>query len=212
MLIPNHARVPLPASISYDSARRRSWRAALGGWRRLLASVALLVAWQPAAAAETSVSKEYQLKAAFLYNFTKFVEWPPARFADETSPIVVAVVGRNPFGDELENVVKGRSVNGRPIAVKIVTTPEEASSAHLLFVPAGEETRFPASALQRDALVAVGESDSFAALGGAITFVQIGGKMRFEINLTAAERGHVKISAQLLKLANAVRRRPEGKP
>lgn len=163
-------------------------------------------------AAETPVSKEYQLKAAFLYNFTKFVEWPPARFADNTSPIVVAVVGRNPFGEELENVVKGRAVNGRAIAIKLVITPDEAAGAHLLFVPSGEENRLPAAAVQRDALLAVGESEVFAAQGGAITFVQVGGKMRFEINIGAAERAHVKISTQLLKLANVVHRRPEGKP
>jgi YfiR/HmsC-like len=202
--------------ISREALRPRRWPSPTGRARAgLLLVLTLLALSAPrATAAEPAVSKEYQLKAAFLYNFTKFVEWPAARFADATSPIVVAVVGRNPFGEELENVVKGRAVNGRAITVKVVTSPEEASAAHphLLFVPAGEETRLPVRALQLDAVVAVGESEAFAALGGMITFVQVGGKVRFEIDIAAAERGHVKISAQLLKLATVVRRRTEEKP
>lgn len=153
------------------------------------------------------VSKEYQLKAAFLYNFAKFVEWPAERFANETSPIVIGVVGRNPFEAELANIVKGRTVNGRAIVVKSITTASEVRSLHLLFLPGGEETRLPAAAWRDVAVVTVGESAEFAALGGTITFTQEGDKVRFEINLATAERDGLKISAQLLKLAASVRRK-----
>ena len=154
------------------------------------------------------VSKEYQLKAAFLYNFTKFVEWPAASFENETSPIMIGIVGQNPFGDDMEKIVKGRTVNGRAIVVRFIRATDEVSALHLLFVPAGEEKHLPAAVWRDAAIVAVGESEAFAALGGTITFVSAGDKVRFEINIAAAERSGVKISSQLQKLATVVRRQP----
>ena len=154
------------------------------------------------------VAKEYQLKAAFLYNFTKFIEWPPERFETAGSPMVIGVLGVNPFGDDLEKIVEGRTVNGRAIQVKFLPSAAEVGAVHLLFVPAGEETLLPASAWQHTAIVTVGESPDLAARGGMIIFTQVAGKLRFEINLVAAERNGLKISAQLLKLATVVRRQP----
>jgi YfiR/HmsC-like len=168
----------------------------------------LLLGSRIVAAAEESVSKEYQLKAAFLYNFTKFIEWPAARVANETSPIIIGVLGRNPLGDELEKIVQGRTVNGRAILVKLITTADEVPAVHLLYVPDGEESRLPPEAWRNAAIVAVGESERFAALGGTIAFTREGDKLRFAINLAAAERSRVRVSAQLLKLAIAVRREP----
>ncbi len=153
------------------------------------------------------VTKEYQLKAAFLFNFTKFVEWPATRFADDASPIVIGVLGRNPFEGELANIVKGRAVNGRGIAVKSVTGADDLLTVHLLFVPGGEEPLLRAAAWQNAAIVTVGESAAFAALSGTITFKPEGDKVRFDINLETAERDQLKFSAQLLKLAAAVRRK-----
>jgi hypothetical protein len=153
------------------------------------------------------VSKEQQLKAAFLYNFTKFIEWPARSFPDESSPIIIGLLDRNPFGDELDQVVKGRLVNGRAIVVRIVHTAEDAHAAHLLFVPEGEEGRLavvPAGA----ALVIIGESRDATARGGVITFIHEGDKLRFEINIARAEQRGLRVSAQLQKLAAAVRRQP----
>ena len=99
----------------------------------------LLLGGQLVAAAEETVSKEYQVKAAFLYNFTKFVEWPSPHFATEDRPIVIGVLGRNPFGEELEQITKGRRVNGREITIAFVETPAEAAAVDLVFVCAGEE-------------------------------------------------------------------------
>jgi len=161
----------------------------------------------PARGANVEVPKEYQVKAAFLYNFTKFVEWPPASFADETSPIVIGVLGRNPFGDELEKIVKDRTVNHRTILVKLIHTADEVSTVQLLFVPVGEESRLPTAAWQHAAVVVVGESPHFAAAGGIITFLREADKVRFAINLESAERAGLKISAQLLKLATEVQRK-----
>ncbi len=162
-----------------------------------------------ALALRAEVSKEYQLKAAFLYNFTKFVEWPPACFADDTSPIVIGILGRNPFGAELASVVAGRTVNGRGLVVKSLATAAEAASVHLLFVPAGEEAKLAADRTWRDvAVVTVGESPQFAALGGTITFRREADRVTFAVDLALAEHAGLKVSAQLLKLATSVRHKP----
>lgn len=158
--------------------------------------------------ADNTISKEYQLKAAFLYNFSKFVQWPPERFPDEKSPIVIAVLGDNPFGAELENAVRGRLVNGRPIVVKIIDSLEQAGAAQVLFVEAKEERRLGDSLalLHRASVLTVGETRQFAAMGGIITFTLAEDKVRFEINQLAGEQAGLRINAQLLKLATPVRK------
>jgi hypothetical protein len=152
------------------------------------------------------VPREYQIKAAFLYNFTKFVEWPPRRFAAPESPIVIGILGANPFGDELEAIVKNRKVNNRPIEIRIVATEAEAAAVHVLFAGAGQESRMAAmsGSLQTQSILTVGESPSFAASGGIIDFVVEGDKVRFAINARLGEQSGLKISAQLLNLAMAV--------
>ena len=186
----------------------RVWLPRLAGYGGALLLLGLLgVGGHAARAANTEISKEYQLKAAFLYNFTKFIEWPAGSFADDTSPILIGVMGRNPFGDELENIVKDRTVNGRAIKVRLIRAADEVPAVQLLFVPAGEEASLARTAWKDTAVVAVGESAAFTALGGTITFVEEADKLRFEIDIAAAERGHVKISAQLQKLATVVRHR-----
>ena len=174
------------------------------GLRPLLLGVCLALAgsgWLRADAA-----KEYEVKAAFLYNFTKFVEWPASRFADANSPIVVAVLGRNPFGEALEKIVQGRKVNGHAIVVTTVESTADLAQAHVVFVAAGEEPRIDPEQTAAG-LLTVGETEAFAARGGMIVFRMHQDKVRFEINVDAAERHRLKISAQLQKLATAVRRK-----
>lgn len=160
------------------------------------------------------ITKEYQVKAAFLYNFTKFVEWPPARFADATSPIVIGVLGKNPFGDELEKVARDRKVNGRSITIVHLPTGGDVRPMHVVFIAAGEESLVEKQigALVSAGVLVVGDSKRFLALGGTVTFTTEDDKVRFTINVAAAEQGGLKISAQLQKLATVVRGRPEGKP
>ncbi|HEY8932045.1 MAG TPA: YfiR family protein [Rariglobus sp.] len=161
-----------------------------------------------AVGADHAVSKEYQLKAAFLYNFSKFVQWPPERFSDEKSPIVIAVLGDNPFGDELENAVRGRLVNGRPIIIKIIDRLDQVGSAQVLFIDAKEERHLGDSLpeLHRAGVLTVGETRQFAEMGGIITFTLAEDKVRFEINQLAGEKAGLKINAQLLKLAAPARK------
>jgi hypothetical protein len=149
------------------------------------------------------VSREYQIKAAFLYNFTKFVEWPPSRFATPESPIIIGILGDNPFGDVLETIVKDRRVNNRPIEIRLVATKAEAAAVHVLFSGAGHEQQIAAmrGLLQAQSVLTVGETPQFAASGGIIDFIVGDDKVRFFINAGSGDQAGLKISAQLLKLS-----------
>jgi hypothetical protein len=165
----------------------------------------------PLAAAEPVVTKEYQVKAAFLYHFTKFVEWPAEKFATTNAPIVIGVLGRSPFGLALEEVVKDRKVNGRAIQIKSVKAATEIQGLHVLFVGAAEDNRMAevAPALRVGSVLGVGESPTFLALGGMIRFALEGDKTRFDINMVAADLAQLKVSAPLQHLAREVKKKVE---
>ena len=154
----------------------------------------------------SDASREYEIKAAFIYNFTKFVEWPSRSLPGASDPIVIAVLGDSPCAQALEQVTRGRLVNGHPILIKRVDSAKDAGTAQLLFVGSSQQGQFDrmAAALAAAPVLTVGESPSFAA-EGAISFVRQEDKVRFEINLNAATKAGLKISAQLLKLATVVR-------
>lgn len=192
--------VPVVSAARPLRVRRRRWPALLS----LLAVLSTVA--QPAFSGDLSASREYQLKAAFLYNFTKFIEWPPQSFSGASAPIVIGVLGDSPFGAQLVQVVKDRNVNGRSIVVRRVETAAEARSAHLLFVGADEDGRFVElePAIRGSPIVTIGESPSFAQTGGTINFVLEDDKVRFEINMDSAEHAGLRISAQLQKLAKLI--------
>jgi hypothetical protein len=184
------------------------------GWRRLARRCgvggALLLAALGTARGTAEVVSESQIKAAFLYNFTRFVEWPEEGFAGKNAPIVIGVLGETSLSADLRTIVSGRKVNGRPIEVRDFDDPADAAGAQVLFVSADEDARLPElhAAIANGGVLTVGESAQFVAAGGAIAFVQQTGKLRFQINVAAAERSHVKISAELQKLAIVVRDGP----
>lgn len=155
-----------------------------------------------------TVSKEYQLKAAFLYNFTKFVTWPSSKFETSNDKLVIGVFGHNPFEDKLTKITQGRTAGGREIQVRFINTLEEAHSVSLLFIPDGEERKIGEHlhSLHASNVLTVGESDSFASLNGIITFSLMADKIRFKINREEAFHAALKISPQLLKLAISVRK------
>jgi hypothetical protein len=171
---------------------------------------ALFAFGQAASAEDEQLIKETEIKAAFIYNFTKFVEWPAASFPGKGEPIVIGILGETPLAAELGVIVEGRKVNGRPIVVTDVRTVDEVAPVQMLFVSATEDEQFRAlaPAISTNALLTVGESPAFAAAEGAIVFVRVNGKLRFEINMTAAERAGLKVSGELQKLAAAVQRAP----
>lgn len=176
----------------------------MGAWM----SVVLLLGTL-AASADSPVSKEYQIKAAFLYNFAKFVDWPPEHLPAPPAPIVIGVFGKNPFGSELENVVRNRKINDRELVVKAVNSAEEARGTDILFFSAAEDERAAQliEQLRGAGVLTVGEGDEFGVHGGMIRFRLEGDKVRFEINEVSVEQNGLKISAQLLKLATVVHKR-----
>jgi hypothetical protein len=148
------------------------------------------------------VSREYQLKAAFLFNFAKFVDWPACHI-NPAEPIRIGVYRKNPFGTVLAKSVAGRKINGHAVVVKEVSTVAAARQMQILFV-SGEVDGNVAeltAALADSPVLTVGESAEFSRHGGIITFKLVNDSLRFSINQNTARKAGVKISAQLQKLA-----------
>jgi hypothetical protein len=159
------------------------------------------------ARAHSQVMDEYQVKAAFLYNFAKFVEWPPDAFKTPQDPILVCVLGHNPFGGSLEEAIHGKSIEGRAFAFRQVSDAEEARACQILFVSSSDGRRFRslAGSLRPAGILTVGETQGFASGGGVINFKLEDGRVRFEINVEAAEHAQLHISSKLLSLAQIVK-------
>jgi hypothetical protein len=173
----------------------------------MVAAVLLAVLWPWTAQAE--VASEYDVKAAFLYNFTKFVDWPPSAFADERSTFKICVLGQDPFGKTLEELAKGGEA-GRNLTVLRVDEMSRPAGCQILFISRSERARMPQILGQlRDApVLTVADTDGFLDHGGIINFTLEKSKVRFEINHQAAERAGIKISSKLLRLASHVKGSP----
>jgi len=153
---------------------------------------------------------EYRVKAAFLYNFAKFVDWPAQAFQGPDSPIVICVLGQNPFGATLEETVSGKAAGGRNFVVKQVPALQTPGNCQILFVASSERKRFRAirANLKGAGVLTVGEAEGFTADGGVINFKLEGGSIRLEINIAAAEYEDLRISSKLLSMAEVVRKAP----
>jgi hypothetical protein len=165
---------------------------------------AVLAVHSPAAAG--SAPTEYEVKAAFLYNFSRFVEWPRAARPAEGQQFVVAVLGRDPFGPALEDAFAGKTVLGQRPHVRRVATPEEAARAHIVFVSSSEKAQLGRvlAVLGRDGVLTVGDMDGFARSGGIIGFRLEQRRVRFDINPVSAAQAGLRVSSELLKLARIV--------
>jgi hypothetical protein len=155
---------------------------------------------------------EYPVKLAFLYNFTKFVEWPSDSYRDASTPLRICVAGNDPFGDDLERELQTRTVGGRGVEIKSLKSNDTLKSCQLVFVPVTEKKRAAGivAGLSGSSALTVGESAGFARLGGMINFTVEDNKVHFEVNVDAAERARLKISSKLLILARMVREQSHG--
>ena len=149
---------------------------------------------------------EYQVKAAFLYNFAKFVDWPPEAFRDATAPIVVCIEGDDPFGNALDQAVRDKIVNGRAFVIQRGRQLPEPKQCHILFISSSERRRLPEifSRLQGASVLTVGESEHFASSGGAIQFALEDNRVHLLMNPDAAARARLKVSSKLLAIATIV--------
>jgi hypothetical protein len=149
---------------------------------------------------------EYQVKAAFIYNFAKFIQWPSHTFENANEPIGICILGHDPFGHSLEDTVDGRSIEGHALVVRHIAGIKQVTGCQILFIGSAEN-RHPLPTLaeiRTPGILTIGESDASGAIGVIINFRLDGDKVRFDINLEAAGRENLKISSRLLSLAHIV--------
>lgn len=170
----------------------------------------LCLAGRPGHAQEPRFAAEYQIKAAYLYKFLAFTEWPAQAFDGREAPIVIGVLGAEALAMELSQAVAGRAVDGRAVTVRELRGGEATSGLHVLFVGRSAARRLPAllGAARGQPLLTVGESDDATAPGTAITFVVVDDKVRFDVAPAVAEQAGLKISARLLAVARKVHAGP----
>lgn len=170
----------------------------------LRSALALLLACGVAAAA-VPVS-EYQLKAVFLFNFAHFVEWPPAALPRDNEPFVIGVLGKDPFGASLDDVLRGENVNRHPLAVERYRNAAEIGDCQILFIPAAEVGHLEAilAALKGRSTLTVTDAEDLAVRGVIIALVKRDNRIRLRIDLQAAKAGNLTISSKLLRPAEIV--------
>jgi hypothetical protein len=160
-----------------------------------------------------TASKEYQVKAAFLFNFIQFVQWPPMIFTNTDEPFRIGVLGENPFDTALEETVQGETIGNHKIIVERARAVGELANCQVIFISKSEKKHVTEilSALGTKPVLSVSEIEGFAGRGGSINFYLEGSKVRFEINPAAAQRDGLKVSSQLLTLGKIVETAKEAK-
>lgn len=156
--------------------------------------------------ADSSDSSEYLIKAGFTYNFAKLMDWPAGAFAQPDSPIVIGVLGIDPFNGTLDQVLKGKQANGRAFEVKHLKWGADLRGCNILFVSDSETSHLDElfHSIKGMPILTIGETPGFAQRGGIINFVVEDNKVRFEIDVDAAKQANINISSRLLSLATIV--------
>lgn len=177
--------------------------------RQTAALIILLSSSASIAPAQTAKPSEYQVKAAYLANFVKFIEWPARAGVPADEPFNICILGSDPFGPALDAALAGESVGRHALAARKVANAREAANCRVLFLNADDnEVQKTLSALDKASILTVSDLPQFLKRGGMIQFVLEGNKVRFEVNLAAAKSAGLNLSSELLKVAAAVRRNP----
>lgn len=174
----------------------------------VLASLSLAVS-VGAQSPEADGSSEYLIKAGFIYNFAQLVQWPDAAFPQSDSPIVIGIVGNDPFGATIDSVVQGKKLNGRSLVVKRLRWGKDAreiKDCNILFVSSSERERLDEiiQTVKSLPILTIGETPGFATRGGIINLTLEGNRVRFEVDIEAAKQANLNISSRLLALARIV--------
>jgi hypothetical protein len=177
--------------------------------RRALSLAALLaVGGGRGLAAQAGRASEYEVKAVFLFNFAQFVDWPAAAFPASDTPLVICVLGNDPFGGALDQTVRDERLGGRPFQIRRYHSVDEIKTCHILFISRSEGDRPQAilAILKNRPILTVSDADGFAERGGMIRFVTDRNRIRLQLNLAATEAAHLTISSKLLRVAEIIRR------
>jgi hypothetical protein len=177
---------------------------------RSLVITVLLLSWTSctlSTQARAQTPDEYQVKAALLFNFIKFVEWPQEAFNNDSDPIVIGVIGDDPFGSALDQAISGKAIHGRSLIARRLRWGQDVRACHILFISSSERKRLPQiiNSLQGASILTVSDMRQSNQPGGIINFIMEASKVRFEINAGVAGQARLKISAKLLALAKNVR-------
>jgi hypothetical protein len=178
----------------------------------LIVALSVSLSWAPEAstqARDSSDSSEYLIKAGFIFNFAKFVEWPTAAFAQPDSPIVIGILGTDPFGTIIDQIVQDKKIGARGFVVKRLKWGvdfKELKECKILFVGASEKAHLDelVQIVKGLPILTVGEAPGFAERGGVIRFVLEDNRVRFEVNVEAARQADLTISSRLLTLARII--------
>jgi hypothetical protein len=162
----------------------------------------------PTAATQQVKPGEYQVKAVYLYNFGRFIEWPPS--VTNAQVFTICVMGQDPFGTTLDTTLAGETINNRKLVAKRISTSRDAAGCHILFISSSEASRIKdiLNSVEKSASLTVSDMPGFTNSGGMIQFVLRDNKVRFEVNLGPAAKAGLNFSSQLLKVATDVRNEP----
>ena len=181
--------------------QRGRWWTTLSRRATVLIGLVLLCSIEATASAQPAIPDEYQVKAAFLFNFAQFVEWPARAFASKETPLVIGILGSDPFGAYLDQLVSGERIGERPLVVRRYKRVEDIGECHILFI-----SRVEAAALAKVLprlkdrnLLTVGDLDTFTREGGMVRFAMESGKVRLKINVEAAKACDLTISSKILR-------------
>jgi hypothetical protein len=192
--------------------RHKRGSVAFSGIAAALLSVALgcVLSGVPDLTARQRTAEEFQLKATYLYNFGRFVVWPPNAAAKNADSFAICVFGKDPFGPVLDATFAGETLDGKPVVARRIATVPEAAACRILFVAASEERRLNdvLKAVDKAGVLTVSDIPDFCQRGGMIQFVLQGNNLRFEVDLAATEGAGLMLSSELLKVALAVRGKP----
>ncbi|MEP7256980.1 MAG: YfiR family protein [Flavitalea sp.] len=161
---------------------------------------------QSSVLAQSTPELEYQLKAVFLFNFTQFTEWPADSFHSDSEPLVIGIVGENPFGAYLESIVSGEMKGGHPVVVKYYKDEEDAGTCHVLFFHIKDPQRrkeIIEGATDKNILT-VSDDAAFLKEGGMVRFFTSSNKIKFQISLNACKKARLELSSKLLRVADII--------
>jgi hypothetical protein len=178
-------------------------------WPRPTAVIVMLALLHiPILQAQQPKVSEYQVKATYLYNFGRFVQWPPNVAAAEGNSFSICVIGQDPFGSALDSILAGETIDGKAVVAKRVAKAQDALNCRVLYISSSEESRLKQvlMGLDKAGVLTVSDIPQFSQRGGMIQFVTAGNKIRFEVNLASAQEAGLTLSSDLLKVAATVRK------